>query len=44
MVVGMQQGGVSGSILEFAWGEAGFGRGVGEMVEGIGVDFRNASA
>ena len=42
--MGMQQGGVSCSILEFARGEAGFGRGVGEVMEGISVDFRNASA
>ena len=31
-------------IFKFAWGEAGFGRGVGEVVESMGVDFRNASA
>lgn len=27
------------SVLEFARGEAGFGGGVGEVVEGMGVDF-----
>lgn len=35
---------MSCSVLELAGGEAGFGRRVGEVVEGIGVDFRNASA
>lgn len=35
---------MSRSILDLAGGEASFGRGVGEVVEGVGVDFRNASA
>ena len=35
---------MSRGILELAGGEAGFGRGVGQVVEGMGVDFGNASA
>ena len=35
---------MSSSVVELAGGEAGFGRGVGEVVEGMGVDFGNASA
>lgn len=35
---------MSCSILELAGGEAGFGRGVREVMEGMSVDFRNASA
>ena len=35
---------MSCSILEFAWGEAGFGSGVNEVVEGMAVDFGNPRA
>lgn len=35
---------MSCSILKFAWGKAGFCRRVGEVVESMSVDFRNASA
>ncbi len=35
---------MSRRILELAGGEAGFGGGVGEVVEVVSVDFRNASA
>ena len=44
MVVGMQQGRMGGSVLEFVRGETGLGRGVREVVEGMGVDFGNAGA
>lgn len=35
---------MSRSILSLTRGEAGFGRGVGEVVEGMSVDLRDASA
>ena len=35
---------MSRSVLEFARGEAGFGDGVGEVVEGVGVDLGDARA
>lgn len=35
---------MSRGVLEFARGEAGFGGGVGEVVEGMGVDFGDARA
>ena len=35
---------MSCSVLEFARGEAGFGGGVGEVVEGMGVDFGDPRA
>ena len=44
MVVRVQQGRVSGGVLAFGAGEAGRGRGVGEVVEGVGVDFGQAGA
>lgn len=44
MVVCVQQGGMSGSVLELAGGETGFSRGIGQVVEGMSVDFRNTSA
>ena len=44
MVVSMQQGRMSRRVLEFAGGEAGLGGGVGEVVEGVGVDLGDAGA
>ena len=44
MVMRMQQGGVSRSILELARGKAALGSGVSEVMKGTGVDFRNARA
>ncbi len=44
MIMPMQERAVSCRILHFGWGEAGFGGGIGEVVEGEGVDFRDASA
>ena len=44
MVVGVQQGGMSCSVLEFAGGETGFGSRVREVVEGMSVYLGDASA
>ena len=44
MVVSMQQGRMSRRVSEFAGGEAGLGGGVGEVVEGVGVDLGDAGA
>ena len=40
----MQNRRMRSRVLEFAWGEKGTGRGVGERMKGESIDFREASA